>query len=370
MSPMPFSKAINTFNQNRRKFIFIFLMMFLFSLAVSVTVYLNNQNNISKIVTTEIHNFVLNEDFTQVRNYVLPLIPSIFSQVNISKATETKFEASSNENPLFPISIQQSISSSKNSSQDSYTVLFYFSPYTMFYLSLFMTIVAFVLTIPFVYFEQKSLELKKQESLSFMSRKLAHDIRSPLSTLNLVSAKIENPNLKEIQDAVINQINALAEDLLGQSKKAKQLTTYELLEQLKKECQVKSKHIDQTIIFETNNNLLNNATAAPTFLYSGLNNLIQNSIEASPENSKILVLADVVGSQIKIQVIDRGHGIPQSLLEVLGTKEIFSNKKSDFSGNGLAVFNLNQELLKIRGQLNIKSEENNGTTITLLFPNQ
>ena len=233
-----------------------------------------------------------------------------------------------------------------------------------------MTIVAFVLTIPFIYFEQKELELKKQESLSFMSRKLAHDIRSPLSTLNLVSAKIEDPNLKEIQNAVINQINTLAEDLLGYSKKIKHLTINELIEQLKNEYSVKSNSINQKILFKTDNSLINNITVAPSFLYASINNLIQNSIEASPENSKILVSAEVVGSHIEIQVADIGHGIPKSLLAILGTKEIISTKKSDFSGNGLAIYILNQELLKIGGQLNIESNENAGTTIALLIPNK
>jgi hypothetical protein len=61
-------------------------------------------------------------------------------------------------------------------------------------------------------------KLRNKENLFNLSQKLAHDIRSPISTLNLISSKIDNAEIKSLQLAVVEQINAIANGLLNENK--------------------------------------------------------------------------------------------------------------------------------------------------------
>lgn len=236
------------------------------------------------------------------------------------------------------------------------------------------------------------IDLESEKYKVNLAKKLAHDIRSPVSTLNLISSKIEDPEIKCLQLAVSEQINAIANGLLLQIKNSNndfklnsQLTEIRIsltdfFFNLMKEYEFKSNVITQKIMFDVEFESINDISIGKelsTVLYSSLNNFIQNSIEATKSDGIIKVVVNKgADSLIKIKVSDDGMGIPKDILDKLGHEEVTfgkvnmtKNGSEKISGNGIAVYNAKHELLKYGLDLKIESEMGVGTEVVILFKN-
>lgn len=223
----------------------------------------------------------------------------------------------------------------------------------------------------------KSRKMSERKVIS-ISKKLAHDIRSPLSTLTLISDKIENPEIKQLQASVIFQINQIAADLLNGTKNEIQIHSSEdglkpeisflqLFEQLKTEYTIKNKYVK----FQIHQDIREIAIHAPKFLYACLNNLIQNSVEATEElmSPDILITAKIIENiKLQIDVTDNGKGIPQSILEKLGKSKISYGKQNTSSGSGIGVFNTYSQVKEIGGEMQFESILNEKTVISMILP--
>lgn len=214
-----------------------------------------------------------------------------------------------------------------------------------------------------------------------ITTRLAHDIRSPLSTLALISGKIENPEIKNLQIAVISQIQQIASDLLIRKKSLSpvlvnensitEISFFHLFEQLKSEYLIKSKSLSQKVDFYLDPDLREIAVYAPTFLYACLNNLIQNSFEAtnhldSPSISLHTKIVDK--SLLQIEIFDNGKGIPLEILSKLGKVKMSYGKDNTTSGTGIGVFNTYHQVKEIGGKMKFESILNTKTTISIVLP--
>lgn len=215
-----------------------------------------------------------------------------------------------------------------------------------------------------------------------LSQKLAHDIRSPISTLNLISSKIEDLEIRTLQLAVVDQINTIANNLLDQTKTDGVsdivLGFSEMLFNLEKEYQFKSTSISQKITFKINYDSIQNkkfSSQLNSIIYSTLNNLIQNSIEATSKNGVISISVGLnTDHKIEVSVSDNGKGIPPEILKRLG-KEVLTfgkNKENNGSsnlksGNGIALFNAKKELAENNIELLITSKQNLDTTVKIII---
>lgn len=218
-----------------------------------------------------------------------------------------------------------------------------------------------------------------------LSQKLAHDIRSPISTLGLISSRITDSEIKELQTAVVKQINEIANKLLLDVKSEKnQFKNLEskmnatknenlslFFDNLIKEYKFKSLALKQKIVFGVDEDakFFKVTTELAKILYPILNNFIQNSIEATDDVGLVKVLAQVQSSKLHICVEDNGKGIPEHVLKVLGNKAITHGKeKSDnLSGNGIAVYNAKKDLEACGAQMLIDSTVGRGTQISIII---
>ncbi len=232
--------------------------------------------------------------------------------------------------------------------------------------------------------EKLTLEIKSKKILISLSQKLAHDIRSPISTLNLISSKIENEDIKSLQLAVVNQINTIANDLLHESKEKGPLSISKdhstrcfekMLQNIEKEYEIKANAIKQSIRFEINYNEVSKChldQKLSSIIYRSLNNFIQNAIEATKDDGSIVISAHTNSKgRLEISVKDNGKGIPKDILNRLG-QEVLSHGKSNRSethqsGNGIALYNSKKELSEFNVELSIESELNNGSTIRIII---
>lgn len=103
-----------------------------------------------------------------------------------------------------------------------------------------------------------------------------------------------------------------------------------------------------------------------------INNLISNSIKYSPPKTAITISAKMIDSEMHISVQDQGYGMTEQEINVAMSKYgTVRNKNSDMVeaiGLGLPLV---KKLVDAHGaQFNIQSEPENGTKITIVFPEE
>ena len=214
-----------------------------------------------------------------------------------------------------------------------------------------------------------SLELESNRIHIMLARKLAHDIRSPLSSLNLISSKISDVNAKDLQLQVINQINLIADSLLNQTK-IKMIPFEELISFLETEIPRKIAFFNRQILVEKNMAKKDLKAFIPANFQSHLINLLQNAIEATSAEGIIKIIFQSIDKTVEIRIKDNGAGIPNHVLIQLGKKEISYDSvgSKSFSGNGIAIINLFNDIKKLNGKIEIKSKTTEGTEIIVSVP--
>lgn len=217
------------------------------------------------------------------------------------------------------------------------------------------------------------IEKTKADAIITVAKQVAHDIRSPLSVLNMLVPTLENDTNAEKCDLLIQatrRIDKIAEDLLAKGKAAEtncQLASEDVEKivhekQMLLASQSQKTRIELTIqksgLFKTRiskldferitSNLLNNAIEALTYKEDGL---IQLGV-SSTDNSTIVVIKD------------NGVGIDSYVLSKIGTNGFTSGKEK---GNGLGVFHAKSTIEKFGGLFQIQSEYGEGTTVTIII---
>lgn len=294
---------------------------------------------------------------------------------------------------------------------------FYYSINLLFYAVILIWLLLVVLGwIIFLKYEQKvyqeqetELKIKNAEYMLYLSKQVSHDIRSPLSVINLITAQLKHlPNEQsELLNAATKRISEIANTLLKEtSSQYSSMNTptleisnetlqspsklyhnkshnLELIIPLVKEIIAEKRlihaHLPQLEIILENENLTNNLKARidPSELKRVLSNLINNSIEALVDfNGKVIVCIERIQSSIIITVKDNGKGIPEHILNSIGTLQGISHGKSGTeseSGSGLGVYHAKRTIESFGGELKITSTTElpfNGTTIEIWLNSQ
>ncbi len=227
-------------------------------------------------------------------------------------------------------------------------------------------------------FNETSLDTKE---LLQIARQAAHDIRAPLSALNVLSQTLEHlpEESRELAQAAIRRISDIANDLLLKSKmnppESRKSHAHEevapLIQEIVSEKQLLLSrrgriHIDFNIteacrgVCEINRSDLQRV----------ISNLLNNAIEAfDAESGQIAVNVESMKDQIEIKISDNGKGIPNEILQSLGQKEISYGKfGQSHSGNGLGVLHAKNFVESFGGTMEISSQVGHGTTIKLSLP--
>jgi two-component system sensor histidine kinase RegB len=104
----------------------------------------------------------------------------------------------------------------------------------------------------------------------------------------------------------------------------------------------------------------------PRGLARALRSLLKNAVQASSPDEPVVLRVAVEAGQVRIQVIDRGVGMPVEILSRAG--EPFFTTKVPGEGMGLGLF-LTQTLAEqLGGSLELRSTPGTGTTATLKLP--
>lgn len=216
----------------------------------------------------------------------------------------------------------------------------------------------------------------KIQALGLMVAGFAHEIRNPLTSIktfiDLLPYKLNNrvfrEKFMEIVPKEINRLTSLITDLLEYSKPRKPnrevIKVKEILDSIY--------HLLQKQIGDKSVNFMVNVDEN-AYIYADKHqikqvfiNLILNSLEAIPHAGLIKVTTKCVNGLTEIIIEDNGKGIPQEHLDKV-MDPFFTTKKD---GTGLGLFICYQIVQENGGNINIESQIDTGTKVTIKLQSQ
>lgn len=220
-----------------------------------------------------------------------------------------------------------------------------------------------------------------EKMLSETAVQVAHDIRSPLATLSVIAKDLQSCTNKHqrVIALVIERINSIANNLLTKHNTSRsnensinELADIHLVTNMLHSvvAEKRVQYCAKEISFAVNvlkNNYSGFININPFGFQRVISNLIDNSVDAISGSGTInisLKKEDDDGDRIAIEISDNGHGIPDEIFHKI-LNGGFSTKKY---GSGLGLVNATKWLHSYKGELNVQSRINVGTTITIKFP--
>lgn len=223
---------------------------------------------------------------------------------------------------------------------------------------------------------QDQVELRKRLAvMGEMSAWIAHEFRNYMGTIlgfsKLLSKKIEpsDPRQEMIQ-AIVSELSSmerLITELLSYGRKTViHPTPTELapmLEELKE--QFVSSGAYPKIRWFLSLAGPSEAPVDPTLMRQAFSNLIQNALEAMPEEGEIrITILNRPAWGLAVKISDTGIGIPKEHLDKIFLP--FYTTKEKGTGLGLAL--VHKIILAHNGQISVESTEGSGTTFTVRLP--
>lgn len=224
---------------------------------------------------------------------------------------------------------------------------------------------------------QRELSSKKQlAAVGELAAAIAHEVRNPLAIIVNAVAGLRRTSVQEqdrhtllgIVDEETARLNRLVTDLLRFARPVSIRRSMVSLAELVRRAEISrgSEHrFEITIPNEPN---LRTVQADANLLRLVFDNLVANACQAMPEGGVVRI---VVGEGrlndercIKIEVIDEGHGMDESVLS-RAVNPFFTTRPS---GTGLGLPIVHRIVAAHGGELHMDSEPQHGTTVQLLLP--
>lgn len=212
----------------------------------------------------------------------------------------------------------------------------------------------------------------------------SHELKTPLTIIiGDIDVSLQHPRSNEEYENVLKSLRkdtfhlkSILEELLvlsglelSEPQKMETIRIDEILWNVleKKAIEYPDSKISVNFDDIANNEELLSVYANKDMLFIALNNVLDNAIKFSfPE--KVNVFASSNGGRLLIKIVDKGLGISQKDQESIFELFFRSDRTRHIQGQGLGLF-ITMQILKLHHiELNLDSELEKGTTISLLFP--
>jgi signal transduction histidine kinase len=234
----------------------------------------------------------------------------------------------------------------------------------------------------------ESFKFERRAALAEISEQVAHDIRSPLSVLSMLSASLnELPDEKRMLIKKATQrITDIANELLHSGRQLREggnslsqvsfeksngglelFVLSHLIRELVAEKRIEFKESENIIIamFDSDVNK-SSVLCNRSDLSRVLSNLINNAVDALGKNGgEVKVEMFENGETLEILIRDNGSGIPENIIARLGNERVSFGKTGTNAGNGLGVFQAKKFINELGGNLRIRSRLNYGTDVEI-----
>ena len=222
---------------------------------------------------------------------------------------------------------------------------------------------------------ERLIEAEKQTIWKEMARAMAHEIKNPLTPIRLATQRLEEkyymksedlPAVLEKSMGIINEevgnLQSLVNAFSGFAKMPEaKFQVYNLNKQLK---EISDQYSDDATIEMELDDKLENIYADSMQMKQVLVNLIQNAIQACPDEPKLLLSTKVSGKSCNISIKDHGTGIEPEALEKI-FEPYFTTKKK---GTGLGLAITRRIIRQHGGDILAESTVGAGSTFTIYLP--
>jgi signal transduction histidine kinase len=229
---------------------------------------------------------------------------------------------------------------------------------------------------------QKSLYLEKIASWQIIARKLAHEIKNPLTPIQMMVSQLKRKYKGEDPDftkLLTNAQQIITEEVSGLRRMVDNFSNFARLPQpdpkvrnLSNICAhvvelQKNAFPQHEITFENSEETLN-AKVDEDLIRQVVLNLIKNAAEACGETpSKIAVSVSDVGSACFIKIKDNGPGVPEELKTRIFEAYFTTKHTGPTAGMGLGLAVCQKIVLDHGGKMSVKSVPGD-TTFTISLP--
>jgi signal transduction histidine kinase len=232
------------------------------------------------------------------------------------------------------------------------------------------------------------LKLSMMSAFQDLARQVAHDIRSPIMALNALHSSVDElPEEKRLLlKNAIDRANYIASELIRKSK------AMQLSDQANKNLQtvssdefvaaieslVKEKKLEQESSVHTAEIITAHEIKIPTvhcmdlhLLKRVLSNVLNNSFESFQRGvgNLVMITTNLANRNLVLAISDNGKGMDAETLKRVGQRNMsFGKTGSGISGSGLGLAHAMETVKSIGGTLEIQSQPQQGTTITIRIP--
>lgn len=223
--------------------------------------------------------------------------------------------------------------------------------------------------------QKQKVEKAMAETKVAFAAQVAHDIKSPLSVLNLIGKTISNELKNEHVDLfklAIKRIQIISDDLLD---KKDDYINYQISNSSLKECMLKiiqekeylisQSREDIKIVFKSSH-LLNFNKLPIQVIERIFSNILNNSIEALSNSKNGIIEVSLTENNEKTSILikDNGPGMSPEILQKVCLKGFTVGKNN---GNGLGLYHAKSTIEASGGLFTITSVVDIGTTVNIVF---
>lgn len=221
---------------------------------------------------------------------------------------------------------------------------------------------------------------QRSAAWSDVARKIAHEIKNPLTPIQLSAERLRRKYSNEVSDIAnferyieiivkhVKDIGGMVEEFVQFARMPSPHLAKEDLLSIIKEAVFSRKCLDKNINYFIDTSLDHAIIFCDARQISQvLLNLLKNAEEAieqnNRENGSIKVKLDIVNHQVELSVIDNGGGFPFEIFDRL--TEPYVTNKSIGTGLGLAI--VKKVLDDHNAKIIFLNNEQNGATVTIVF---
>ena len=214
------------------------------------------------------------------------------------------------------------------------------------------------------------LEVRKFDSFNRMSAFVVHDLKNIVTQLSLMmkNAKRLSGNPEFQQDMLITVENSLdrMRQLMLQLREGATPPGAAFgvdLNQIAERIRLMSAGRGRALELHVGEPVL--ARGHEERLERIVGHMVQNALDATQENGRVSLTVDRVVGQARIVVSDTGHGMSKDFIRDRLFKPFQTTKQA---GMGIGAYESFQYVQELGGKIEVKSDEGEGTTMTILLP--
>ncbi len=224
--------------------------------------------------------------------------------------------------------------------------------------------------------QSRLLEAERDKARSQVAAQVAHDIRSPLMSMNMALNQIQTVQIEAlaILKSAVQRVAGIAQKLSASASKQEEVPGVEapkltLLEPLIASVvnEQRVKNPAHQIIELEGIGLIPSTWAVVQVIevQTALSNLINNAFEAGA--SEVRLSFNTEKKNCILKIADNGRGIPKDIIEKIFERSFTFGKKT---GTGLGLYQAKTAIEWSGGSLNVASTEGQGTVFTIEIPRE